>query len=205
MGSPTKEIERRKLHPDQERAARAIAIAQEQEAEECICTGLAGDGLNGCKAKRHDPEGYHITSNGDTHRIDSAPPGETGNAKKLDVGKAPVVQGFNNYFPHAIVAVSYVSEYGDRKYSETPGTYKSGWKDVPNGQARYADADGRHRLKLQIEGNYDAESEIAHLAHKAWNAMAELETAIVKGGVEIRIGNQLDGLVPRLGTFKRVK
>ena len=126
-------------------------------------------------------------------------------AKKMDVGKPPVGQGFLSYFGRAIVAVAYVSEYGDRKYWE-PGKphYSTAWQDVVDGEARYGDADGRHRLKPVWEGDYDAESELAHLAHKAWNAMAELELALKNGRVELRMGNQVKDGRPIPGTYKVV-
>lgn len=130
---------------------------------------------------------------------------EPGPAKKMDLGKPPIVQGFHCYFPLAITAVAYVSEYGDRKYAQ-PGKphYSTAWQQVDNGEARYADADGRHRLKISFEGPYDYESQLAHLAHKAWNAMAELELALRNGVVEMRVGNQIVDGAPVPGTFKTV-
>lgn len=126
-------------------------------------------------------------------------------AKKMDVGKAPIGQGFFNYFGRAIFAVAWVSEYGDRKYTQ-PGKphYSTAWQNVVDGEARYGDADCRHRLKPQMEGDYDAESGLAHLAHKAWNAMAELELALKTGRVEMRIGNEVKDGRPVPDTFKVV-
>lgn len=129
-----------------------------------------------------------------------------GSAKKLDAGKAPVTAGFLNYFAHAIVAVAYVSEYGDRKYVPPGGEhYSLKWLEVEDGERRFADADGRHRLKRRMEGDYDFESSLAHLAHKAWNAMAELEYAIIHRGVEVRVGNEIKDGAPLAGTFKVVQ
>lgn len=132
----------------------------------------------------------------------AAQPGDGADgARKMDVGKAPVVCGFTSYFPRAINAVAMVSEYGARKYND--GNYKTDWQTVPNGFNRYDDAVGRHLTKAALEP-YDGESELAHLAHRAWNAMAALELALMAGTVTLRQGNQvLDG-APVLGTFKEL-
>lgn len=137
-------------------------------------------------------------------RFAEARPGE-GVARKMDMGKPPIVAGFLHYFPRAVTAVAYVSEYGDRKYAQ-PGKphYSPAWQEVQDGEQRYGDADGRHRVKTVLEGDYDAESDLAHLAHKAWNAFAELEIALKSGRVELRVGNQIVDGAPVPGTFKRV-
>jgi hypothetical protein len=133
--------------------------------------------------------------------------GDSGSAKKMDMGKPPIVQGFHNYFARAIVAVSYVSEYGDRKYvpADAKQHFTLGWQEVPDGERRFSDADGRHRTKTVIEGDYDSESDLAHLAHKAWNAMAELELALKTKRIECRVGNQIKDGAPVPGTFKVVE
>ena len=141
------------------------------------------------------------------HRMgDAAPAADPAHAKKMDMGKVPIFQGFINYFPRAVVAVALVSEYGNRKYAPNAPTLNSEWREVSNGLLRYLDADMRHMVKRCIPslGEYDEESEMAHLAHKAWNAMAELERAIADGVVEVRIGAQLNGLTPIPGTSKKV-
>lgn len=149
----------------------------------------------------HHSDGPCVT----THRqFAAAAPGDKGDARKMDMGKPPIVRGFMQYFARAIVAVSYVSEYGARKYGRAENPYSLGWQDVPDGEGRYSDADGRHRVKIAIQGDYDDESEIAHLAHKAWNALAELERAIKDGRVEVRVGNQIKDGAPALGTYKVV-
>ena len=89
---------------------------------------------------------------------------------KFDAGKAPIWRGFIKYFPRAIEAVANVSKFGFE-------TYKSwgGWVDLPEAFDRYADAEGRHLIG-HAKGELNAQdSNLLHLAHKAWNAMAELE------------------------------
>lgn len=138
--------------------------------------------------------------------MDMAQAGDTAESKKLDAGKAPVRQGFLNYFPRAILAVAYVSEYGFRKYHK-PGApeYTLGWLDVPNGEGRFGDADARHTLKPALEGPYDSESGLAHLAHKAWNAMAELEIALRDKRIQCRIGNYITDGKPVPDSYKAVE
>jgi hypothetical protein len=84
---------------------------------------------------------------------------------KHDEGKPLVLKGFLRQFPLAIEAVARVSEFGAEKYTW------GGWETVPEGVERYGEALARHLLQ---EG-YDAESNMVHAAHAAWNAMARLE------------------------------
>ena len=84
---------------------------------------------------------------------------------KHDEGKPLVLKGFLQQFPLAIEAVARVSEFGAEKYTW------GGWETVPEGVERYGEALARHLLQ---EG-YDAESNMVHAAHAAWNAMARLE------------------------------
>ena len=87
---------------------------------------------------------------------------------KLDQGKVRpslVLQGM----PRAILKVSEVATFGANKYSD------GGWLHVANGQQRYTDAQLRHFLKQACGEEKDSESEVDHLAHEAWNALARLE------------------------------
>jgi len=93
---------------------------------------------------------------------------------KHDAGKSPVGMIFE-YFPRAILRVADVAGFGALKYE------RGGWIRVPDGEHRYDDALGRHLLKRHIEGPNDLESNIEHLAHAAWNALAILELALRKG------------------------
>jgi len=80
-------------------------------------------------------------------------------------------------FPNALAKVDRVGKFGARKYT------KGGFLEVPNGQRRYFNADIRHAIS-QLQGEQvDPESGELHLAHKAWNALAELELFLRgKGG-----------------------
>lgn len=86
---------------------------------------------------------------------------------KLDLGK-PMMDLTLDGFSRALLAVAQVSTYGAKKYSP------NGWKAVPNGKQRYRSAGDRHRLFRGHEV-LDPESKLTHLAHEAWNRLAELE------------------------------
>lgn len=97
----------------------------------------------------------------------------TAEGKKLDSGKAPILQGFLAYFPKAIEAVANVSRYGSIKY-QVPYADKN-WRRVPDATARYADALARHVVSEGTDGLVDPESHLLHAAHAAWNSLARLE------------------------------
>ena len=87
---------------------------------------------------------------------------------KDDKGKPPVGLVFES-FPRALLAIADVAGMGAKKYT------RGGWQTVENGDTRYTDAMGRHILNKYIDGHNDPESELPHLAHAAWNALAVLE------------------------------
>ena len=103
-------------------------------------------------------------------------------AKRYDDGKSPVVEGCFHYFPNALLAVGLVSKFGSDKY-EVPLSEKN-WLGLE--QARIVNSEGRHLLKEAIEGPYDSESHLLHKAHKAWNALADLEKELAEGGLELK-------------------
>jgi len=87
---------------------------------------------------------------------------------KLDTEKPRmdlVLRGFS----HAIEDIADVGTYGAHKYTD------DGWQSVDNGIERYLSAMIRHYLKYRQGEMYDVESELPHLSHMAWNALAVLE------------------------------
>jgi hypothetical protein len=100
-------------------------------------------------AEEHDPSG-----------MDQHTPGA-----KCDAGKVEL--SYLEYFPKALRAVCLVSMFGAKKYS------RGGWRRVTDGRRRYQDAQLRHMLP--DSGFYDANSNLPHVAHAAWNALAVLE------------------------------
>ena len=107
-----------------------------------------------------DDVDYMLHGDKDPHDKDQHQPGA-----KLDAGKPRpwlVLGGFRC----AIKEVVAVGTMGAEKYSD------NGWLEVPNAQQRYLDAAFRHLLALDVR---DAESDLPHLAHAAWNILAVLE------------------------------
>lgn len=87
---------------------------------------------------------------------------------KLD-GEKPRMDLVLRGFSHAIEDVADVGTYGAHKYTD------DGWQSVDNGIERYLSAMIRHYLKYRQGEIYDIESELPHLSHMAWNALAVLE------------------------------
>lgn len=86
---------------------------------------------------------------------------------KLDAGK-PRIGLVLGDFSAALIEVAKVGTYGANKYTE------HGWLSVPNGVERYTDAMYRHLLAEHITP-LDADTDLLHAAHAAWNALARLE------------------------------
>lgn len=72
-------------------------------------------------------------------------------------------------FPRALEAIGQVATMGAKKYSD------GGWLDVSGAHRRYQGALLRHILAHNRGELRDPESDLTHLAHAAWNALAMLE------------------------------
>lgn len=92
-----------------------------------------------------------------------------GGAIKYDGGKPAVFQGVIQYFPRALWGVAEISTFGASKYAW------KGWQGVEDGYNRYQDAKYRHALKMAMGEEIDDDSELLHLKHEAWGALAALE------------------------------
>lgn len=86
---------------------------------------------------------------------------------KLDAGKQRPALVLGAFAP-ALLEVVKVGTFGAAKYTD------NGWLEVPNGYARYADAQMRHQLAHITGVTHDDESKLLHLAHEAWNSLAKL-------------------------------
>lgn len=87
---------------------------------------------------------------------------------KLDAGKVEMGLILNG-MPRALLQVARVGTYGASKYT------RDGWLSVPDGPRRYTDAMYRH-LNAEARGElHDADTQLEHAAHAAWNALARLE------------------------------
>lgn len=94
---------------------------------------------------------------------------------KLDAGK-PRMGLVMDGFARSLTEVGKVGTYGAEKYSD------HGFLHVQDGVARYTDAMHRHFLAESAEGPFDAESDLLHAAHGAWNALARLELMLRERG-----------------------
>lgn len=86
---------------------------------------------------------------------------------KLDAGKVRAKLVLAGFAP-ALWEVAKVGTFGANKYTD------NGWLSVPNGEARYADAQMRHQMTHDMGELCDPESQLLHLAHEAWNSLAKL-------------------------------
>jgi len=108
---------------------------------------------------------------------------------KLDAGKlrAGLVLGD---FSRALRAVCAVGTFGAGKYTD------HGWLSVANGISRYADARARHWLDRMGGEDRAPDSGLLHLAHEAWNLLAELE-------LTLREQKNLDAIYERVDTLRK--
>lgn len=90
--------------------------------------------------------------------------------------KPQLYRGFVARFPRAIEAVARVSEFGAIKHEVEMGDMS--YLYTPGAEVLYLEAELRHMVAEATEGMMDPESLMLHKAHKAWNAMADLEKAI---------------------------
>ena len=90
---------------------------------------------------------------------------------------------FDSGFPNAITEVAKVMTWA----AENKGYKPHDWKGLPNAETEFSAAASRHRVKgfiQKAEGvvaidRTDEESNIVHLAHAAFNILAELELVLI--------------------------
>lgn len=90
--------------------------------------------------------------------------------KKYDTGKS-MVGTLCRAFPRALLAIGLCIEFGTHKYPDPLN-----WKKVEDRFNRYMDSEIRHLLKHNMGYATDSETQLLHLSHSAWNALAILET-----------------------------
>lgn len=89
---------------------------------------------------------------------------------------------FDSGFPNAITEVAKVMTWA----AENKGYKPHDWKGLPNAETEFSAAASRHRVKGFIQKDNgvpaldrtDEESNIVHLAHAAFNILAELELVL---------------------------
>jgi hypothetical protein len=97
------------------------------------------------------------------------------------VGKI-AIELFDHGFPNAIMAVGEVMTWA----AEHKGYKPHDWKNLPNAEVAFDAAGSRHRIKRHIQAGKgltpefrtDDESDLLHLAHEAFNVLAQLELVI---------------------------
>ena len=89
------------------------------------------------------------------------------------------IELFDDGFPNAIMEIAEVMSWANKHKG-----YKDGdWKNLPDAENALKGAASRHRVKANIQkeagvlakDRVDEESHIHHLAHQAFNVLAELE------------------------------
>jgi len=97
------------------------------------------------------------------------------------IGKI-AIELFDHGFPNAIMAVGEVMTWA----AEHKGYKPHDWKNLPNAEVAFDAAGSRHRIKRHIQSGSgltaqfctDEESDLLHLAHEAFNVLAQLELVI---------------------------
>ncbi len=94
------------------------------------------------------------------------------------IGKISI-ELFDEGFPNAVMAVGEVMTWA----AEHKGYKPHDWKNLPNPDTAFLAAGSRHRIKRHIQrasgvnhaACVDEESHLLHLAHEAFNVLAQLE------------------------------
>lgn len=97
------------------------------------------------------------------------------------IGKI-AIELFDEGFPNAVMAIGEVMTWA----AEHKGYAPHDWKNLPNPDTAFLAAGSRHRMKRHIQRadgvNHidcvDEESHLLHLAHEAFNVLAQLELVI---------------------------
>ena len=99
---------------------------------------------------------------------------DDGKGKKYDSGKS-MVGTLCRVFPRALSGVGQCIEFGTHKYPNPDN-----WKLVDGAFTRYQDSMMRHYLKFLAGQEKDSETNLLHLKHMAWNALAVLELYLME-------------------------
>ena len=99
---------------------------------------------------------------------------DDGKGKKYDNGKS-MVGTLCRVFPRALLGVGQCITFGTKKYPKPDN-----WKLVENAFTRYQDSMMRHYLKFLAGQEKDSETNLLHLKHMVWNALAVLELYLME-------------------------
>ena len=103
---------------------------------------------------------------------------DDGKGKKYDSGK-PMVGTLCRVFPRALLGIGQCIEFGTHKYPDPKN-----WVKVENAFNRYQDSMMRHYLKFLAGQEKDSETNLLHLKHMVWNALAILELYLMDNNDE---------------------
>ena len=78
-------------------------------------------------------------------------------------------------FPNALMAIGEVMTWA----AENKGYLANDWKGIPNPSMSLLGAASRHRNKRLKGEEFDDESGLLHLAHEAFNVLAQLELLLI--------------------------
>lgn len=99
---------------------------------------------------------------------------DDGKGKKYDSGKS-LVGTLCRVFPRALLGIGQCIEFGTHKYPKPDN-----WKLVDGAFTRYQDSMMRHYLKFLAGQEKDSETNLLHLKHLVWNALAILELYLME-------------------------
>ena len=99
---------------------------------------------------------------------------DDGKGKKYDSGKS-MVGTLCRVFPRALLGIGQCIAFGTKKYPKPDN-----WKLVDGAFTRYQDSMMRHYLKFLAGQEKDSETNLLHLKHMVWNALAVLELYLME-------------------------
>ena len=99
---------------------------------------------------------------------------DDGKGKKYDNGKS-MVGTLCRVFPRALLGIGQCITFGTKKYPKPDN-----WKLVDGAFTRYQDSMMRHYLKFLAGQEKDSETNLLHLKHMVWNALAVLELYLME-------------------------
>ena len=99
---------------------------------------------------------------------------DDGKGKKYDSGKS-MVGTLCRVFPRALLGIGQCIAFGTKKYPKPDN-----WKLVDGAFTRYQDSMMRHYLKFLAGQEKDSETNLLHLKHIVWNALAVLELYLME-------------------------
>ena len=94
---------------------------------------------------------------------------DDGTGKKYDSGKS-MVGTLCRVFPRALLGIGQCITFGTKKYPNPKN-----WSLVEDGLNRYTDSLMRHLLKMFAGQEVDPETNLPHIFHVCWNALAIAE------------------------------